>query len=455
MMKDSALLTDLYELTMAQSYFDQRMAETATFSLFVRRLPHDRGYMVAAGLDDVLRYLEEFRFSDEDVAYLRSTGIFSDKFLHALPDLRFTGDVRALPEGSLFFPNEPVLEVTAPIIEAQAVESYIINQVNLQSMIAAKAARCVIVGRGTNIVDFSLRRTHGTDAGMKVARASYLAGFNGTSNVLAGKEYGIPIVGTMAHSYVTAFERETDSFRAYTQSFPDRSILLIDTYDTPDGARKAAQVAKELETRGHRLAGVRLDSGDLGALSREVRGILDEAGLGYVRIVASGGLDEYDIEELLDSGAPIDGFGVGTKMGVSADAPWLDIAYKLVRYGDRPVLKLSQEKVSLPDAKQVYRIRDAEGFFQRDILALRDETVHGGEPLLAEVMRDGQRTGLYPSLAAIRARLREELAHLPNAYKTLRGAPAYPVETSEGLRDLALEVTEEIEEASRMELRQT
>lgn len=430
----NALFTDLYELTMAQSYFRERMSAPATFSLFTRHLPANRGYLVTAGLESVLQYLELLRFSGDDIDYLRSTAIFADDFLEYLSGFRFTGDVWAVPEGRLQFADEPVLEVTAPIAEAQLVETFIINQVNLQTIVATKAARCVRAAQGRAVVDFSLRRTHGMDAGMKVARCSYMVGCVSTSNVLAGKEYGIPIAGTMAHSYVSSFPEEIDSFRAYARSFPDSTTLLIDTYDTVAGALKAAAVATEMVAQGHHLRSVRLDSGDLLALSREVRLVLDDAGLEYVDIFATGGLDEYQIAELLDAGAPINGFGVGTRMGVSADAPWLDLAYKLVKYDGRPVLKLSTGKVSLADEKQVYRLRDARGMLSGDVIALRAEASPSeGEALLTRVMEGGRITAPLPTLEEIRSRFREEFDRLPERYKALEEAPDYPVRLSPGL----------------------
>ena len=365
------LLTDLYELTMAQCYFENGMAGRATFSLHVRTAPPDRGYMVCAGLEDVLGYLEEWGFSEGDVEYLRGLGIFHEGFLDSLPDLRFTGDVWAVPEGRVFFPEEPVIEVTGPVMEAQAVETFIINQVHLQSLIATKASRCVWAAQGRAVSDFSLRRTHGVDAGMKVARCSYIGGAVSTSNVLAGKVYGIQPAGTMAHSFVTSFPTEIEAFRAYGRSFPNRSIFLVDTYDTIGGAHQAVTVAREMEERGDRLFGVRLDSGNFDALSRAVRGILDDAGLGYVKIVASGGLDEHDVGRLASAGAPIDIFGVGTRMGVSADAPTADMAYKMVSYCGNPVMKLSEGKASLPSEKQVYRMRDGAGRMTGDVIAER------------------------------------------------------------------------------------
>jgi nicotinate phosphoribosyltransferase len=429
------LLTDLYELTMAQAYWDHEQFAPATFSLFARRLPERRSYLVAAGLEDVLAYLEDWRFSEEALAYLESTGIFSGGFLEYLGGLKFTGDVWAIPEGRICFADEPRVEVTAPVIEAQVVESYVINQINLQTTIASKAARCADAARGKALVDFSLRRTQGVVAGLKVARASYMAGFQATSNVLAGELYGIPISGTMAHSFVTAYEHEIDSFRAFAKSFPERCILLIDTYDTMEGARNAVTVAKEMETRGEKLQGVRLDSGDMLELSRHVRRLLDAEGLGDVQIVASGGLDEYEIDDLLAEGAPIDAFGVGTKMGVSADAPYLDAAYKMVAYDGRPVLKLSTGKLSLPGPKQVFRQLDGDGTMQRDVLARRDDS-EDGEPLLQCVMRDGRRTEPATALEECRRRFAEERERLPAKYGQVRETAEYPVELSPGLAEL-------------------
>lgn len=435
--EDRILVTDLYELTMAQAYWAHGVTGLATFSLFVRDLPPERGFLVAAGLEDVLRFLEDFRFPPEALEYLESTGIFARPFLDYLAELRFTGDVWAVPEGTLVFAQEPILEITAPIIQAQIAETYVINQVHLQTMIATKAARCVAAARGRGVVDFALRRTHGVDAGLKVARCSYLVGFQATSNVLAGKVYGIPITGTMAHSFIMAFAEEEEAFRAFAETFPERAIFLIDTYDTLEGARRAARVGLELRERGRRLLGVRLDSGDLLALSREVRRILDEAGLPEVRILASGGLDEYRIEELVQAGAPIDAFGVGTRMGVSEDWPWLDMAYKLVAYEGRPARKLSPGKASLPGPKQVFRFYDEEGKMKEDILALREERIEGGAPLLEKVMEGGRLLRPHPALAELRERFREAFGRLPEPYKALREAPRYPVRLSPSLEALA------------------
>ncbi len=355
--RDAALFTDLYELTMAASYFREGMNDEATFSLFVRRLPPKRSFLVAAGLEDVVRFLLDFRFSEDAVGYLRSLGQFPEDFLDALTTLRFTGTVRAVPEGTPVFADEPLLEVTAPLIEAQLVEAAVMNLCHLHTVQASKAARVVLAARGRPVVDFGLRRTHGVAAGLTAARAAFIAGAAMTSNVLAAMHYGIPPAGTMAHSYVQAFPHEIDAFRAFARTFPAGPTLLIDTYDTIAAAHKAVVVARELAARGQRLAGVRLDSGDIPALAREVRRIFDAAGLSDVRIFVSGGLDEEIIEDYLDAGAPIDAFGVGTRMNVSADAPYLDMAYKLVQYGGRNVAKLSPGKATWPDAKQVWRRR--------------------------------------------------------------------------------------------------
>lgn len=431
------LLTDLYQLTMAQAYFREGLTGRATFSLFARTYPPDRGYFVAAGLQDVLDYLESLNFDQPALDYLASRSLFSDDFLHYLADLRFTGEVLAIPEGRLFFIDEPVLELSAPMIEAQIVETFIINQIHLQTLVATKAARCAHAAGGRSVVDFALRRTHGTDAGMKVARTSYIGGFAGTSNVLAGQRYGIPIVGTMAHSFVSSFEREIDAFRAYAGTFPNNAILLIDTYDTVAGARNAALVAKEMAARGNRLLGVRIDSGDLAASADAVRKILDAEGLTDVKIIGSGGLDEFDLERLAT--APYDSYGVGTKMGVSADAPFADMAYKLVETQDRPVMKLSAGKASWPGRKQVFRRKVADGNMEKDIIGARDEDLPG-ERLLQEVMRAGKIIAAYPKLSEIRERLTADLATLPASVKAIREPSRFPVEFSTKLKALRAEV---------------
>ena len=440
---DLGLFTDLYELTMSQAFLRQGMSATATFSLFTRTYPPNRAYFVSAGLEDVLDYLSNLNFSERAIDYLRATGIFSDDFLEYLSGVRFTGSVRAIPEGRLYFTDEPAVEITAPLIEAQLAETFIINQVNLQSMLATKAARCVWAAKGRGIADFASRRTQGTDAALKMARASYIAGFSSTSNVLAASLYGMPPAGTMAHSFISSFPSELTAFRAYAASFPDRTILLLDTYDTIAGTWNAVQVAKEMEAGGTRLMAVRLDSGDFDDLSRKVRKILDESGFDDVKILASGGLDEYELETLVNEGAPIDLFGVGTKAGVSADAPWSDMAYKLVCFDDRPVMKLSPDKVSLPGAKQVFRTKDANGMFAKDIIALHDEELPGGLPLLEEVMRNGKRTGQPVTLEEVRKTFQEDFSSLDGRFKVLNNPPRFPVSISGKLERLTSEVREE------------
>jgi len=442
--QDLGLFTDLYELTMAQAFYQQGMFAPATFSLFIRNYPANRGYLVSAGLEDVLDYLESLYFSPASLEYLRSTNMFAGDFLEYLRGLRFTGSVRAIHEGRLFFVNEPVLEVTAPIIEAQIAETFIINQINLQTLLTTKAARCVWAAQGRPLADFASRRTHGTDAALKMARCSYIGGFQSTSNVLAAQRYGIPPSGTMAHSFISSFLSEKEAFRVYANTFPDRTILLVDTYDTIEGAWRAVEVAKEMEAEGHRLVAVRLDSGDLDTLSRQVRHILDDSGLDYVKILASGGLDEYELEELVKNKAPIDLFGVGTRAGVSNDAPYSDMAYKLVCYDQRPVTKLSPDKTYLPGAKQVFRLRDRQGQFSRDVIAREDEDIPGGEALLGLVMENGRRTGPSPNLNEIRERLVQDFERLDDHHKRLSSPPPYPVAVSPRLEQLTAQVQAQI-----------
>lgn len=443
----SALVTDLYELTMAAGYYAREMFEPASFSLYIRKYPPNRGYFVSAGLEDVLDYLESWHFAQEELDYLSSLDMFSDAFLHYLATLGFSGEVHAIPEGRIFFKDEPILEVTAPIIEGQLVETFIINAINLQVSIATKASRCVYAAEGRKLVDFSLRRTQGTEAGLKVARASCLAGFGGTSNVSAGQEYGIPVVGTMAHSFVTSFEHEIDAFRAFAEVFPDNTVLLIDTYDTVEGAKKAVTVGREMEAEGHQLRGVRLDSGDMAELSKQVRKIFDQAGMDRVQIFASGGFDEFKISRLLDRGALIDAFGVGTKMGVSADAPFTDIAYKLVQYGEKPVLKLSSGKKTLVSKKQVFR-RGEESRLIGDTIALRDEEGEGidGEPLLKPIMKGGRRLEPSRSLTEIGDDFQKEFKRVDKQYKDLEHPEVFPVSLSPGLSALQEKVVHQVRE---------
>jgi len=445
--ENMSMFTDLYELTMCASYFDNKKFEPATFDLFIRKLPQNRSYFLFAGLEQVLLFLKKIKFNEEHTDFLKKQG-FKDEFLAYLRDFKFTGEAWSIPEGTVVFPNEPLIRVTAPIIEAQLIETFILNTVNLQTTIATKASRVVSAAKGRPVFEFGLRREHGTDAGMKVARCSYIAGCSGTSNVLAGMKYGIPIFGTMAHSFVMLFEKEIDSFRAFGKTFPDRSTLLIDTFDDIKGAEKAATVAKELEEKGFKLRAVRLDSGDLVEISKEVRKLLDENGLKYVNIFASGDLDEYKIQELLKKGARIDAFGVGTRMGTSEDRPYVDIIYKLCEKMNEkgkflPIMKLSKGKVTLPGRKQVFRFKDEKGNFVKDIIALEGEKIDG-EPLLVKVMEKGKIVYDLPSLEEIRKRASESVSKLFEKYKKLKGAPRYPVELSPRLKRLMRELTEKL-----------
>lgn len=436
------LLTDLYELTMLQAYHRLGMADEAVFDLFVRRLPKPRNLLLACGLEDALDYLEKLSFREDDLEYLRGLGLFRDDFLRWLEDFRFTGDVYAVPEGTPVFANEPLVEVVAPLPEAQIVESYLMNQVHFASVAASKALRVVEAARGRTVVDFGMRRMHGRDAALKAARAFYIAGVHATSNVLAGKVHGIPVAGTMAHSFIQAHDNELDAFRDFAATYPD-TILLVDTYDTLEGVGNVVRLAGELG-EGFGVRGVRLDSGDLGELAKESRRILDDSGLRRVEIFASGSLDEYEVARLLDDGAPIDGFGVGTRMGVSSDAPSLDMAYKLTEYGGRGRLKLAPGKRILPGRKQVFR-SDESGRAIGDVLALAEEA-QPGRPLLRKVMEGGRRLPhASPSLAELRARAREELERLPSRLRTLEPAdPPYPVTLSPRLRAHAERIASEV-----------
>ena len=433
-----ALVTDLYELTMAASYFALGYNEPACFDLNVRRMPPRRGFLVAAGLERLLEALEDFHFTPDALDYLASLQLFNPDFLDFLRKLRFTGEIYALPEGTIFFSEEPLLEVHAPLIEAQLIETLVINQVGMASLIASKAARCVISAVGRRLVDFGLRRSHGVDAGLIAARSSYLAGFIGTSNVLAGRRYGIPVYGTMAHSYVMAHDREREAFEHFVETFPQLSTLLVDTYDTAKGVENAALAARELKSRGGRLQAIRIDSGDLADLSVRARRILDQHGLQDVPIFASGNLDELKIQGLLRGGAPIDAFGVGTEMDVSADAPSLDIAYKLSEYNGIPRIKTSLGKLSLPGRKQVFRAMNHTGGFYADLIGLADESVATAarefKPLPAETaglltrqFTNSRRLEPSPSLDDSRDLWQRSLGQLEQRYQDLERPAVYPV----------------------------
>lgn len=447
--ENMSLFTDFYELTMCASYFDNKNFEPATFDLFIRRLPENRSYFLFAGLEEALRYLQSITFTEEHLSYLKKQG-FNQDFLDYLRDFKFTGEVWAVPEGTVTFPNEPLIRVTAPIIEAQLVETFLLNTINIQTMIATKVSRVVHAALGKSVIEFGLRREPGIDAGMKVARSSYIAGCQGTSNVLAGLTYGIPVFGTMAHSFIMSYSKEIDAFRKFAKTFPNKSTLLIDTYNDLTGAEKAAVVAKELEAKGFRLGGVRLDSGDLSETSKKVRKILDDRGLSYVKIFGSGDLDEYKITQLQKEGACIDAFGVGTKMGTSADRPYLDVIYKLCETLNAdgvfsPIMKLSKDKNTLPGRKQVYRFKNRDGQFRQDVIALVDERVES-EGLLVKVMENGKLSLDFPSLDQIRAVALENLSKLPAEYKAFTNAPTYPVELSQKLQNLVETLKRELTE---------
>ena len=433
---NAALLTDLYELTMSASYHSRGMNGEASFDLFVRDLPAHRNFLVVCGVEQALEYLEGLRFDQDSVDYLDSLGLFEDPFLDYLSGMSFSGDVWAMNEGEVAFAREPILRVSAPLIEAQIVETFLLNCITFQTMVASKAARVSLAAGERDFLDFSLRRDHGADAGLKAARAAYVAGATATSNVLAGKMFGIPVSGTMAHSYVMAFESETEAFRAFARDFPDQAILLIDTFDVPQGARRAVEVARELASEGVVLKGVRIDSGDLAALTREVREILDDAGLRDTRIILSGDLDEYRVKEMLDAGVPVDAFGVGTQMGTSADSPFLGGVYKLVAEAGVPKVKLSAGKVTLPGIKQVFRVMEG-STMQRDVITLADETIEGGRGLLEPAMTTGRRTRPEEALADVKERCAAALAQLPPALRTLEPAERYHVALSDRLQELA------------------
>jgi nicotinate phosphoribosyltransferase len=428
-MDDSAaLLTDLYEFTMVDAYLEEDMHDEAVFSLFVRRLPQRRNFLLACGLEDALRYLETLRFTPVQLDYLASLQLFSDRLLRYLERFRFSGEVCAVPEGTPLFGEEPILEVVAPLPEAQLVETYLLNQLHLQTLAASKAVRVVEAAAGRSVMEFGLRRTHGVDAGLKVSRAAFIAGVDATSNMLAGQRYGIPVAGTMAHSFVQAHDGELEAFRTFARCFPE-TTLLVDTYDTLRGVQHVIRLARELG-EGFHVRAVRLDSGDLLALSRAARQMLDDAGLQRVKIIGSGNLDEDAIARLVAQKAPIDGFGVGTALGVSADVPCLDMVYKLVAYAGKDRIKLSTSKVLFPGRKQVFR-EEAEGVARMDVLARHGEQLKG-RPLLRPVMRDGKRVeGASPPLSEIRAYVRRELERLPPVLRRLEPvSPPYRVEAS-------------------------
>jgi nicotinate phosphoribosyltransferase len=444
----SPLLTDLYQINMMQAYLDHSDTGTAVFELFVRSLPPRRGFLLAAGLQQALEYLENLRFSATDIDWLASTGRFNNNLLAYLADFRFSGEVHAMAEGTVFFPSEPILRVIAPLPQAQLVESRLINILHFQSLIAAKTARCVLAAPGKSLVDFGMRRAHGAEAAFLAARASYLAGFAGTATVLAGQAFGIPLYGTMAHSFIEAQDDETAAFESFARARPDNVVLLLDTYDTEAAARKVVALAPRLKASGIAIRGVRLDSGDLVALAKSVRAILDAGGLQEVTIFASGGLDEDALLDLLRAQAPIDGFGIGTSLTTSSDLPAIDFVYKLQEYDGAPRRKRSDKKATWPGRKQVWRHYDAQGRMAGDRIALEQAAASmgaqptktqgaGDEPLLDCVMRDGRRLRPSPSLDEIRTRARRDLERLPKPLQRLAPDARYPVAIGADLVKLA------------------
>ncbi|HIH24718.1 TPA: nicotinate phosphoribosyltransferase [Candidatus Woesearchaeota archaeon] len=434
------MLTDLYQLTMGAAYFDNGKNDTATFELFIRKLPEKWGYFVAAGIEDAIDYATNIKFEDSDIQYLREQRLFSEDYLSHLKDLHFEGDIYAVKEGTPVFPNEPLLRVTGPRDQAQFLESALLNIINSQTLIASKASRVVNAAAPAKVVDFGLRRAQGEDAAMTGARAAYIGGCVATSNVKAGKEYGIPISGTHAHSFVMSFDTELDAFRAYTKTFPDNATLLIDTYDTEIGARNACVVAKELKAKGHKLGAVRLDSGDLADLSKKVRKILDDANLPYVRIVASNDLNEQKIAQLGEKGAKIDGYGVGTEMITAKPVAAISGVYKLVEDGDGAKIKLSSGKTTYPGAKQVYRVSNPDGTFSHDLLALDSERCDG-TPLLEPAVIGGERVSTRRPLKEIRDYSLAAIAELPIALRDIDATHHYDLKLSSGLRDLTERLT--------------
>jgi nicotinate phosphoribosyltransferase len=435
----SVLLTDLYQLTMLQGYFDRQMFDTAVFELFVRKLRPERNFLIAAGLEQALAFLEDLRFTEPELEWVSSHGAFHQAFVDYLADLRFEGDVHAMPEGTLFFPDEPILRVTAPLPQAQLVESRLINLLQFQTLIASKAVRSVLAGPDKLLVDFGLRRAHGAEAGLLAARASYLAGFSGSSTVLAAPRFGVPVFGTMAHSFIQAHDDESVAFEHFARSLPQAVVLLIDTYDTEAGAERVVQLAPRLRQAGISIKGVRIDSGDIAEHARRVRRILDAGGLSEATIFASGSTDEYVIERLRTEGAPIDGFGVGTHMDTSEDMPYLDCAYKIQEYAGQARRKRSEGKATWPGRKQVFRQLDADGRMQSDILTVAGDR-QVGTALIQPVMRAGKRPAAPEPLDLIRSRVAAQLEQLPPALARLTPAPGYPVTVAPALRRLADQV---------------
>jgi nicotinate phosphoribosyltransferase len=441
----SPLHTDLYQLNMVQAYLARGENKTAVFEFFVRVLPPRRGFLLAAGLDLALDCLENFHFSPDDIAWLKQTGCFNGELLDYLAQFKFSGDVHAVPEGTVFFANEPILRVTAPLTEAQLVETQMINILHFQTLIAAKAARMVLLAPDKLLIDFGLRRAHGFDAGLMAARASYCAGFAGTATLLAQRRFGIPTFGTMAHSFIETFDDELAAFESFARSRPDNLVLLIDTYDVEAAARKIVALAPRLKAAGITIRGVRIDSGDLIALSKSVRGVLDQGGLADTTILASGGIDEEMLAKCALAEAPIDGFGIGTNLVTSSDVPSLDCAYKLQEYAGIPRRKLSAGKATWPGRKQFWRCYHDNGIMSGDIISIEGDT-QPGKPMIVQVMRAGRRLFADPTLAEIRAHARRELTRLPGQLRRLDQGSSYPVVIAETLKLVTSDVDRHLRE---------
>jgi nicotinate phosphoribosyltransferase len=441
--ESSVLLTDLYQLAMLQGYFEQGMNDTAVFEFFVRKLPPGRNFLVAAGLEQALVYLERLRFTPQELDWMVKSGRFDEKFVRSLERMKFTGDVHAMPEGTVFFPNEPIVRVTAPLPQAQLVETRLINLLHFQTLIASKAARFVLAAPGKLLIDFGLRRAHGAEAGLFAARAGYIAGLSGSATVLSEVLYGVPVYGTMAHSFIQAHEEEEEAFMNFAHAQPNNVTFLLDTYDTEAAAQKIVALAGRLRREGITIQAVRLDSGDLGDHARKVRRILDSGGLRKVKIFASGGLDESVLKKLEAGRAPIDGFGIGTDLTTSADAPHLDCAYKLQEYAGRARRKRSEGKATWPGRKQVYRLRGTNGRMAYDLLTLEDDP-QKGEPLLHPVMRSGRRLNPPVPVSQSRKHAAAQLAGLPEPLRRLGDATPYPVKIGEAVKTLAAEVDKNI-----------
>ncbi|MEX0719401.1 MAG: nicotinate phosphoribosyltransferase [Balneolaceae bacterium] len=463
MLKKPALYTDFYELTMAQGYYlSGKYNQTAVFDYFFRKLPFHNGYVIFAGLGDLLEVLQNFHFHKDELKYLKEQG-FKDEFLNYLRDFRFKGDIWSVNEGEIIFPNEPVLHVEANIIEAQIIETLLLNLINFESLIATKAARIVKVALNKPVVDFGLRRSQGT-GGMQASKAAVIGGVNSTSNAAAGFEHQLPVSGTMAHSWIQFYEDELKAFRTYAEFYPDATILLVDTYDTlKSGLPNAITVARELENKGHKLKGIRLDSGDLAYLARKSRKMLDSAGLDYVQIVASNQLNEHVIKSLNEQNAPIDLFGVGTNLVTAFDNPALDGVYKLSRVGQKPSLKISEniEKITLPDIKKIYRYKNEDGSFNSDGITLESESapdniIHPlyplktknvssleSEQIVHQVVKNGKVTIEIPSAKESGKYARQRLGKLNEEHKRFSNPHIYKVGISKALQKLRDQLLEE------------